>query len=75
MKSPQLKLSSRTQESVIRTVYNIDWNSTTYYLSDFASEGGSVVDTYVRDIYGNLIEDPEIVQTLINFIDNSEEKN
>lgn len=74
MKDPQLKILSRNKESIIRTVYNIDWEGTNYYLSDLIGENDFVLDTYVKDVYGNLIEDPEIVQTLVNFIDNSAEK-
>lgn len=70
MKNPQLKMLSQIKESITRTVYNIDYNGTNYYLSDLTGENDFVIDTYVKNVYGNLIEDPEIVQTLIDFIDN-----
>lgn len=70
-----IKLESQTKEEVTRVLYNVTVSNDgvlgdTYYLTDLQDKDGNVIDTYVRDVFGHSVDDPEIVHSIIDHLDN-----
>lgn len=72
-KEPTVTITDKASEECTRTVYTVLFgdktNPATYYLIDIAGQDGNIIDTYVRDIYGHSVEDPEVVHTITDYLD------
>jgi len=76
----KFNIESRTETTVTRVVYQVSFlnflrNKETYFLTDLLGKDKSVIDTYVKDEYGNIERDPEFIQEMIQFIEEENSKN
>lgn len=68
MKDPTINIISKTSDTVQREIYEVQFNGETYSYIDYLNpENSNIVDTIVRDVYGNNIDNPEIVHELTLF--------
>jgi hypothetical protein len=66
MKDPTINIVSKASDTVQREIYEVQFNKETYTYMDYIQEG-SIVDSIVRDVYGNNIDNPEILHELTLF--------
>lgn len=72
---PTIELMSRSKDTVVREIYNVIHDGEPYILIDFLNDKGEAIDTIVRDEYGNNIDNPEVFQEIIAFVDKLNESN
>jgi len=72
---PTIELVSRSKDTVVREIYNVIHDGEPYTLIDFLNDKGEAVDTIVRDECGNNIDNPEVFQEIIAFVDKLNESN
>lgn len=69
MKEPSISLLSRQEDTVHREIYEISYQGETYtYIDSRNPKTGDILETSVQDLYGNFINDLEIVQNLIYWV-------
>lgn len=62
-----------TEETMIRKIYSgIEYEGEKYILIDLLNENGRVMDSTVRDEYGNEIDDPDVYSAIDKIIDEAE---
>jgi hypothetical protein len=63
-----IKVTLTSTDTITRKIYNVTYDGDTYTYIDYYSDG-VIVDTIVRDEYGNNIDNAEVLQEIIYVID------
>ena len=63
-----IKVTLTSTDVVTRKLYSVTYDGDTYTYIDYYSDG-VIVDTIVRDEYGNNIDNAEVLQEIIYVID------
>ena len=64
-----MKLLSKEKENIVTRTYEVELdNGRKVTLIDYHKETGKIIDTILRDAEGNTIEDPIILEEVIEFL-------
>jgi len=64
-----IEVTHTSTDTITRKIYNVTYDGEPYIYIDFYNGDDKIVDTILRDVYGNNIDNADVLQEIVYVID------
>lgn len=65
-------LNKTTQDAVRISTFKVSYNDTIYHYKEINDRDGNLIDSYIYDEHGSVIDEPDLFESIIDVINEFE---